>query len=62
MLLNIGIGIFAIGFIFAGIATISFKIRAIANKTAWGGITIPFGIIGFIALVLGTVMVAGTRM
>lgn len=60
-MLNIGIVIFAIGFIFAGIATISFRIRAIANKPAWGGVTLPLGIIGFISLVIGVILIAITR-
>jgi hypothetical protein len=60
-MLNIGIVIFAIGFIFAGIATISFRIRAIANKPAWGGVTLPFGIIGLVGLVIGVILIAITR-
>lgn len=56
-MLNIGIGIFVVGFILAGLATISFKVRAFANKPAWGGITLPFGLIGFIALIIGAIMI-----
>ena len=61
MSLDFGIVIFAFGFVFAGLATISFKIRAIANKPAWGGITLPFGVIGFIALAIGVIIIAANR-
>lgn len=60
-MLNAGIVFFVIGVILAGIATISFKIRAIANKRAWGGITVPFGIFGAIALVIGVILIVITR-
>lgn len=59
-MLNIGIGIFVVGFILAGLATISFKIRAFANKPAWGGITLPVGLLGFFALIIGVIMIVVT--
>ena len=60
-MLTIGIEIFVIGVILAGIATANFKARAFTNKPAWGGITLPFGITGFIALVVGLIMIVLTR-
>ncbi|GEO67741.1 hypothetical protein [Levilactobacillus spicheri] len=54
----IGIGFFIVGFILVSLATISFKLRAITNKPAWGGITLPSGLIGGIALVIGVIIIA----
>ncbi|WP_318766424.1 hypothetical protein [Lactiplantibacillus carotarum] len=60
-MINIGIGLFGIGMILSGLATISFKIRALANKAAWGGITIPAGTVGLIALVIGLMIIIMNR-
>lgn len=54
----IGIGFFIVGFILVSLATISFKLRAITNKPAWGGITLPSELIGGIALVIGVIIIA----
>jgi hypothetical protein len=58
---NIGIIIFVIGIVLAGIATISFRIRAIANKSAWGGLTLPCGLAGVLALIIGLILIVMNR-
>lgn len=51
-ILNIGLIIFFIGLGLSAIGTLSFKLRAIANKKAWGGITLPAMILGIITTLI----------
>lgn len=48
---EIGVIGFCIGFVILGIATLNFRWRALRNKQAWNGITIPFTIVGLIVLI-----------
>lgn len=57
-LIQIGIIIAAVGFAFAAIGTISFKVRAIANKKSWGGPTAPCLIGGFAIMIIGVLLIA----
>jgi len=45
-----------VSFLFLGGASISFRVRALANKQAWGGKTVPFAIIGIILLVVSLIL------
>ena len=53
---NISIVVTLIGMVFLGLAGISFRLRALANKKAWNGLTLPFAIIGLPVLIVGLVM------
>lgn len=59
---QIGIIFFVIGFVLLGVATLTFKLRALANKPAWGGLTLPSGLIGGTALVIGIALIGLTQM
>ncbi|MFD1230363.1 hypothetical protein ACFQ2P_04800 [Levilactobacillus namurensis] len=61
-MLQLGIVIFAVGFVLTGLATVTFKLRALANKPAWGGLTVPSGIVGVVALIIGVGLIGLTRM
>ncbi|MFQ6178799.1 hypothetical protein ACLMJU_18380 [Bacillus paranthracis] len=41
------------GIVIMSLARINFKIRAFANKPAWGGFTFPLILIGFILFCIG---------
>ncbi|TEA85653.1 hypothetical protein PBMB05447_03170 [Bacillus thuringiensis F14-1] len=41
------------GIVIMSLARINFKIRAFANKPAWGGFTLPLILIGFILFCIG---------
>ncbi|MBP2098083.1 hypothetical protein [Enterococcus rivorum] len=47
---------FFIGLALLAISGISFRIRALANKTAWGGITIPFALVGIPILLISLIL------
>lgn len=55
--MQIAIIVAAIGIVFCAIAGISFKVRAIANKPAWGGITLKSAVLGVILLLTGLAVV-----
>jgi hypothetical protein len=52
--------VFFAGMLLAAAGTISFRFRAIANKKAWGGITLPAGLIGVFLLILGVTLLIPT--
>jgi hypothetical protein len=52
--------VFFAGMFFAAVGSTSFRFRAIANKKAWGGITLPAGIIGVFLLILGVTLLIPT--
>ncbi|MDR2458314.1 MAG: hypothetical protein LBD41_07575 [Clostridiales Family XIII bacterium] len=55
ILKNTSLVIFGIGVFFLAIGSISFRVRAVANKKAWGGITLPFILIGIVLIIIGIV-------
>jgi hypothetical protein len=46
-----------IGAGFLSLAGITFRLRALLNKPAWGGATLPFLWLGLIFVIPGTLMV-----
>jgi uncharacterized integral membrane protein len=50
--------ILGIGIVFLAMAGISFRLRAVFNKPAWNGATLPFLWIGLIFALIGGAMVA----
>lgn len=52
----LALGLLAISFLFMGFAGTSFRIRAILNKPAWGGLTKVFLGIGIIVLTIGIIL------
>lgn len=52
----LSLGLLVIAFLFMGLAGTSFRIRAVLNKPAWGGLTKVFLMIGIIILMIGIVL------
>ncbi|MDR2157208.1 MAG: hypothetical protein LBO81_05465 [Clostridiales Family XIII bacterium] len=57
MMLVYSLIIFGVGVLFMALAGISFRIRAILNKPAWGGATIPCALLGLPIFIVGSVMI-----
>lgn len=56
-MMNTGLALFIAGLLGLGIGGASFKIRAVFNKKAWGGITKPFLLVGIFLAIVGLVIV-----
>lgn len=56
-ILIIGIILFLLGLGLSLLGKFSFKIRAIANKKAWGGSTLPMMIIGIITTLISLIFI-----
>ncbi len=54
----LGLILIIVGIVFTGLSTGSFKLRALMNKKAWEGLTIPSLILGLVSLVLGAILLA----
>lgn len=55
--LNIGVILFSVGIIFSILGGIIFKFKAIANKKAWSGITIPCFVIALVTIIPGFIII-----
>ncbi|MDZ4417300.1 hypothetical protein ORL59_27675 [Bacillus cereus] len=44
------------GIVIISLARINFKIRAVANKSAWGGLTLPLALIGLTLFLVGMIL------
>ena len=53
IMFTVAIVVTFVGIAFLGLAGISFRIRAITNKKAWNGLTLPLAIIGLPILIAG---------
>ena len=58
MMLNVSIAVFGAGAALLALSGISFKLRALMNKPAWGGKTLPLLTIGLPLAAAGGVMLA----
>ncbi|MDR2063440.1 MAG: hypothetical protein LBQ02_01440 [Candidatus Nomurabacteria bacterium] len=56
-MLIVSLVVFMIGAGFLSLAGITFRLRALLNKPAWGGATLPFLWLGLIFVIPGTLMV-----
>lgn len=55
--MTVGIVLMFTGVFFLALSGLVFRFRAISNKQAWGGITIPSAIIGGIIFVISLVII-----
>ncbi|HDR4605088.1 MULTISPECIES: hypothetical protein [Bacillus cereus group] len=54
-MINLSVILSITGIVIMSLARINFKIRAIANKPAWGGLTLPLVLIGIILFFVGMI-------
>jgi hypothetical protein len=55
--LTVALAVFGVGVIFLALAAIWFRVRAIANRKAWGGGTVPLALIGLALFAVGLVLI-----
>jgi hypothetical protein len=55
--LVISLAVFGVGALFLALAGIMFRIRAIANRKAWDGGTVPLTVIGLIVAAVGLALI-----
>ncbi|MDR2380733.1 MAG: hypothetical protein LBE08_06110 [Bifidobacteriaceae bacterium] len=55
--MTVALVIFGIGVLFLALAGIWFRVRAVANRPAWGGGTVPLAVIGLIFVIPGLILV-----
>ncbi|MDR2378387.1 MAG: hypothetical protein LBD70_03020 [Bifidobacteriaceae bacterium] len=53
----ISLAVFGVGALFLALAGIMFRIRAIANRKAWDGGTVPLTVIGLIVAAVGLALI-----
>jgi hypothetical protein len=54
----VALAVFFIGAVLLGLCGISFRLRAITNKPAWNGATLPLLLMGLLFLVPGIILLA----
>lgn len=57
-LLGIGTVLFGVGIVFAAACGMSFRLRAVLNKPAWNGPTLPLLVLALVTLIPGLALMS----